>query len=313
MTKTELSTLWKSVNSQSHNNVGRRIDPTHPLSFFVSYDEDGNMQIMLISTYLPQMPLSSKQIKVRANERTDHKYAICLSLTDNSLKEMFISLCWDLVDCSYNIPDDKSGVIRVINRFKKWQKLFEQERGSGMSTNQVKGLIGELTVLKDICIPKYGTSASVEGWMGPLYSDRDFTLSDIWYEVKTVSLNKDTVIITSLDQLDISDEGMLIICRLERASDSEKNAVTLNSLVEEIEHIIGADQRILTIFNNRLTFCGYKKDAEASEEHYKSYGLEKYSVDDTFPRLRRSKLPKAITNGSFELSIPAISDWKTEQ
>ena len=312
MTKTELSSLWKSVNSHGHNNVGRRIDPAHPLSFFVSYDEDENMQIMLISPYLPQMPLSSKQIKVRANERADHKYAICLSLTDNSLKEMFIALCWDLVDCSYNIPDDKTGVVRVINRFKKWQKLFEKERSNGMNANQVKGLIGELTVLKDICIPKYGAAASVEGWMGPLYSDRDFTLSDVWYEVKTVSLSKDTITISSLDQLDISDDGLLIICRIERASESENGAFTLNTLIEEIERIIAADQRILTVFSNRLTFCGYNKDEETSKDFYKSYELEKYTVNTSFPRLRRSELPNSITNGSFELSIPAIKNWRTD-
>lgn len=311
MTKIELLSLWNSINPQRQNNVGRRIDPAHPLSFFVSYDEDENMQIMLISSYLPKMPLSSKQIKVRANERADHKYAICFSLTDSTLKEMFISLCWDLVDCSYNSSDETTGVKKVINRFQKWQRLFEKERSEGMSQNQVKGLIGELLVLKDICIPKYGISKSIEGWMGPLYSDRDFTFSDLWYEVKTISLSKSTINITSLDQLDTSDDGFIVICRVERASESE-DSFTLNKLVEEIEQIIGSDQRTITIWENRLAFCGYKRDDEVSEEYYKFCKLDKYSVNDSFPRLRRSQLQNAIIQGSYELSIPAIYDWKAD-
>ena len=53
ITRTELSHLWSEIKPQSGKNVGRRADPSHPLDFFITYDEKPNMQLMLLSDFQP--------------------------------------------------------------------------------------------------------------------------------------------------------------------------------------------------------------------------------------------------------------------
>ena len=57
----ELSDAWKEIIPQAGQSVGRRADKNHPLDFFITYDENRNMQMMLISEFLPTIPPSSQQ------------------------------------------------------------------------------------------------------------------------------------------------------------------------------------------------------------------------------------------------------------
>ena len=46
----ELSDAWKEIIPQAGQSVGRRADKNHPLDFFITYDENQNMQMMLCGT-----------------------------------------------------------------------------------------------------------------------------------------------------------------------------------------------------------------------------------------------------------------------
>lgn len=309
MTTNEILSLWNSIGSNRGSTTGRRIDPEHPLAFFASYDEEDRMQLLLVTETVPDLPSSSKQIIVRANLRTDNKYAVCFSLTDASLKELFISLTWDMMNCTYDTANNAYGVKKAVERFKKWQKLFAASKDK-MSSAQVKGLIGELLVLRDICIAKYGAEKAVEGWVGPLSADQDFQYEDMWYESKAVSASKDKVTISSFEQLDTTAPGVLAICRIETASSLERCGFTLKSLINSVDDMISANVHLKSLFHMRLTLYGYNEADDNSDECYKLMGLETYNVDDAFPRIARSSINAAVCGGSYELSIPAIQDWR---
>ena len=110
ISRNELDNVWAMIIPQAGQSVGRRADPAHPLDFFVSYDENNNMQFMLISDYQPNLPDSSKQIQIRGNKRADGKYAMCFSLSDEKLRDQFVSLCWDIMDCTKNIQNKKVNI-----------------------------------------------------------------------------------------------------------------------------------------------------------------------------------------------------------
>lgn len=310
MTTNEISALWASINSISGITTGRRIDPEHPLDFFASYDEDDRMQLLLLTDTVPELPSSSKQIVVRANIRNDNKYAVCFSLTDPSLKDLFVSLTWDMMNCTYDAANSFSGVKKAVERFKKWQKMFAVSKDK-MSSSQVKGLIGELLVLKGICIGKYGTEEAVAGWIGPLSSDQDFIYEDTWYESKAVSLSKDKVGISSFEQLDTDKHGVLVISRIEPASSLEQDSFTLKELINSIYEIIGDNIHLKSLFHMRLTLYGYN-ESDDYDESYKQMAFEMYKVDDEFPRIARRKIDSAICGGNYELSISAIQDWRIQ-
>ena len=313
ITRTELSHLWSEIKPQSGKNVGRRADPSHPLDFFITYDEKPNMQLMLLSDFQPNLPNSSNQLFVRGNKRTDCKYAICFSLKDNDLKVQYVSLCWDIIDCTFKVENQKIGVKSAIKRFVLWQKLLAESREKKLSETAAKGLIGELYVLKNICIKQYGLSKAIAGWIGPLLSDRDFEYEDKWLESKFVSLSKDNVKISSLDQLDTEKEGYLILCRAEKTSLTDERGITLNSLIQSVLDMIENDENTSTLFRNRIILAGWSAEEEQAKQPYIIHRLECYCVkDNSFPRIRRSQIHSEIVNGEYALSIPALKPWMVE-
>lgn len=309
ITITDLSNAWAAIVPQVGQNIGRRADDSHPLDFFISYDENHNMQMILASDCLPIVPASSIQIAVRANPRHDGKYALCFSLSDESLKEQFVSLCWDMMDCTYNISNKANGVKKAIKRFCMWQKLFAEPKNKKMSDDEVKGLIGELCVLKQIVLPNYSEYIALSGWIGPLGADRDFEMSETWCEVKTVSLSKDTVSISSLDQLDINTDGELCIVRIEKSSPDTTGSFSLNMLIKEIRADL-EDWDSCAIFDARIAAAKYSSSDPRSDDVYMLHQIEIYKIDQDFPRIRRSQLPIGIVNAKYELSIPGIQNWR---
>lgn len=308
----KIKAVWSAITPQPGNSIARRADPTHPLDLFIGFDEKACMQMMLLTDVAAELPGSSQQVAVACNQRSDGQFAICFTLTNPALRETFVSLCWDIMESSRYAPDKRRGIQLVIKCFSMWQLLFASERRSRMSDLVVRGLIGELYVLKTFCVPAYGSAHSVTGWIGPLHADRDFEYENKWIEVKTAPLNKDSISISSFDQLDIDKPGDLIICRLENASASDPQAITLNSLVHTIDALLREDDYALSLFHVRLTLNGYKDSDESADGAYTVHSLEVYRVDDDFPRVRRCQIPEAIAGGEYILSIPAIQAWRAE-
>lgn len=312
ITMEKINSMWSAIVPQKGSTIARRADPAHPLDFFIGYDENGYMQLMLISDEEPKLPDSSQQVLVRRNQRTDGQYAICFSLINTSLREIFVSLCWDIMESTYGASNKKDGAASAIRRFGMWQVLLAKGTESKMSDLAVRGLIGELSVLKNFGIPRYGKSHAVTGWIGPLRADRDFEYEDTWFEVKAASLSKESIIVSSLDQLDIDRPGNLIVCRLEKTSEADPNALTLNTLVKAIEEDLGEDEYALSTLHVRLTLSGYDETDERIDDPFVVNSFEVYRVEDDFPRIRRSQLHSAIGSGEYALNISALQPWRTK-
>lgn len=309
ITMSELSDAWKAIIPQNGQSVGRRADEDHPLDFFITYDENSNMQMMLISSILPVVPPSSQQMSVRANFRHDGKYALCFSLIDGSLREQFVSLCWDIMHCTVNALNDASGVKAAVKRFCMWQKLFAEEKNKKLSAAEIRGLIGELCTLKQIILTHYSSQVSAAGWIGPIGADRDFEFSDTWFESKAVSLSKDVVTISSADQLDTNIDGELLVLRIEKASPNTPGCFNLNSLVDEVRSRM-QDTEARIIFESRLSSSKYDSADPQANEPYILHKIERYHVSEDFPRIRRSNLPTAISNCTYTLNISALQKWR---
>lgn len=309
MTMESIKLTWASITPQKGQVIARRADPTHPLDFFIGYDEDGAMQLTLVTDVLPDLPPSSQQVQVRPINRKDGKQAVCFSLVNSSLKDTFISLCWDIIDSSRTAENKTVGVEQAVRRFAKWLILLAKGKNAKLSDSAAKGLLGELSVLRDLCIPIYGGAHAVTGWIGPLHADRDFEYEDTWYEVKALSSGSDTVSISSFDQLDIDEPGTLAIVRIDKTADSDSDAISLKSVISDIDTLLAEDSNALSTFHVRLVLCGYSESEEPAEVKYHLYGYEKYKVLDNFPRIRSSMLPKGIEKGEYTLNIPQLAAW----
>ena len=305
----KIDSKWKNIVPNANQPVARRVDAEHPLDFFIGYDQDGRMQLSLHARKLPDLPKSVQQVSVTAYQRKDGKYAICLTLENDQFREYFVSLCWDIIFNTYNVTNNSNGIETAVRRFGMWLIFLADHASKKMSDASIKGLIGELLVMKDICIPVYGVEHAINGWVGPLFADRDFEYEDNWFEVKTLSAEKDSVIISSFDQLDTPQSGTLVICRMDRTNADNANAVSLNKAIDNIVELI-QDEDVASMFRVRLNLTGYDAEDSRADDLFSMIGFEKYLVVEGFPRIQKSTLPSAITKGKYTIDISEIQPWR---
>ena len=54
-----IDTTWAAIVPQKGKSVVRRVDPSHPVDFFIGYDENGAMQMVLLAEkgVIPSSPM----------------------------------------------------------------------------------------------------------------------------------------------------------------------------------------------------------------------------------------------------------------
>ena len=181
-----------------------------------------------------------------------------------------------------------------------------------MGSELIKGLIGELLFLKNFMFDEYGTSESIEAWTGPLGNPKDYLINDTWYEVKTVNESKQSIRISSLEQLDSELLGYLVVIKLESTSNQVNNHINLNSLIGYIAGFI-EDAEDLEKFIRKLNNLGYQFDIEYNEYCYVYKRTVFYKVDLEFPVIKRKSLSNSIIRVSYELALVDIQAERTEK
>ena len=297
----------KGVESRTY----QRIDPSYRVNIFVGYNDDGRMSMVITEQGKPEKVKSSKYIDVRMLRRVDGKIALSFDLLDSSFEPMFVFFCRDMISICEQAGKELA-IPNAVLRWQYWREMFGRSRQDLLSQMEIKGLIGELLVLRDFMIPKFGTANAVQSWMGPLLGHKDFEIDDTWYEVKAVSQGAVQVSISSVEQLESDVFGHLMIVRLEETNGSNSRAVTLNSIVIELSDIIGEDPFLLDIFRDRLNSAGYNGESEYDNFCFAFSGLEKYRVDDSFPRIRRENLHSSIGNAQYTILLNGISDFRED-
>lgn len=303
---------WNGINAFNSSNAMMRIDAQHPLDFFVGMDNENQLQLMLLSSFEPQLIPRSRAINVTIGKRHDNRWAVCFILNEMSVKEQFINLCWDLFESSKNFRKTKDDINCVLARFIKWQRLMEMGRNGLLPLSSIKGLLGELLFLEKYALAKHDIYTAIRGWTGPEKTDRDFVFNEKWFEVKSIDPGASEVSISSIEQLDIDYEGSLVVFLLEKTSPTENGSVTLTTQVDRIRDLIKESPVALKIFEDKLLDFGYIDRKEYSDIAYALRGSRWFIVNDSFPRLRRNSMPPQIQKAAYTLSIAGISKWEVQ-
>ena len=292
-----------------HDNSWRRIDENHPLDIFIGKDEKGRYAFEYMGNFIINKKIhSSKLIEVAHYIQKDGRLSLVLSLTDNNCLRQFCAFCNDIVDCTMSMShNDKSGYETICNLFFTWQKMFSTQSAL-LSENEIKGLIGELLFLQVVLIPIYGVSSSLSAWTGPDAAKKDFSINETWYEIKAIDNAKNSVMISSLEQLDSDVVGQLVIYRLEKMA-SEFKGISINKLIESLMSIITSlpDK---DLFAEKLRGAKYSYESQYDSYVYVVKDVERFMISDNFPRLERKKLHKAINAATYELTISELLDYK---
>lgn len=299
----EIEEIWKRASQ--HDTGFLLADPTHPIEFHIGF-ENGQKCIMAINTGKLDNIYSSKAINAK-NIITGSKYSLMLILNYDVFDEIFTKLCWDLIEytrCS------STPIIDLVNRFSNWQELLQKIPEGLLSTTQQKGLIGELLYLEKL-IDEIGVDDALHSWVGPEGADQDFLTDEYWAEIKSTTSSSDSILISSLQQLDRDDNGYLVVFFIDKTSSS---GLSTFSLSDVFSRIMGKIDTILNkdLFICKLTKVGfYKNDIEKYQNiRFLLSGEKTYLISNSFPKLTKNNVPIEVIEAKYGISLSAIDPYK---
>ena len=159
-----------------------------------------------------------------------------------------------------------------------------------------------------------GEADAVSAWVGPEGADQDFNFHNYWLEVKAVSIAADSVSISSIQQLDRNDYGILRVYFMDKTSSEGAQTV---SLPEKVSAIRGKIQsaRIADMFSCKLAKAGYfEKDVDHyNDSRYRMAELRNYSVVDGFPRLTKSNIPTGISQAKYSINLAIFESYRIQE
>ena len=287
-----------------------RIDDEHILDLHIGLDEKGRKSIELRSMFKPVKVTGTSAIDVTQYTKSEYN-TIRFSLKDDDMSGLFYKFCEDIIEQTKDLKNEKDGYKAITTRFFQWKKMFVLSKNTFLTEPEIMGMIGEILFLRGPLADEIGLSEALKSWSGQELTHKDFSCSDKWYEVKTISRGNTTVRISSLEQLDSDKNGELIVYSLEKMSPAY-NGISLNKLILETRQMfLSADDA--DTFLAKVAMQGYEYNNYYDEFVFEVSGLTRYKVTDQFPKLTHANVPKEITKANYDLALAEIMSFSTKE
>lgn len=308
--------LWKSIaegyiasaqelNAKLFSNIGKisiyaALDSSKKLHLIVSDISDSDFDKL----YVKGLQINKCKLVINDNQLKSYIDIFCDITVSDKLHTPFIAFCVDLIAA---IDKDQNNVYQAIRKlFYKWKYFWDNRSITEFSENWLKGLFGELIILKNII--NTVSKNAVLTWQGPYGKDVDFQGFNCGIEVKTTSTRPAIITVNNIKQLDNSNFDYLYLTVV--TLDNTKQGISINQIIDDIIQVLELnDQILLDAFYERLTSSGYYLyEKEKYEEYtYSLNSVEWYFVDDEFPALTFSKLKDLldyrITNIKYQIEM----------
>lgn len=313
MTRNEFEDLFEQFTSQF---IGKqkKLNVSSVLPVYYGLSTDGYRRLAFLSVARPPKIESTKILRVTQGKESDGVYWTCFDLLNDNAKIVYYSFCSNLVLSITNINIESQALSSLKTRFIIWKSLFKSEFPATISLDTLQGLYGELYFIKKYLLNKYECSKIIFGWSGPEAASKDFSMDDIWYEVKTIGSNVPTIKISSITQLTSDKPGYLIVIKTEQMS-SEYSAED-SSIVDLIDSIIKElnDEATESVFMSKILSYGQNLMDSFSNIRFNVNSMKIYGVIPGFPRITVDEVPyTGITNVSYEIALAALDPFLEEE
>ena len=287
-----------------------RIGENKHISLYIGRDNDARYSFDFRGNFNPSRIPSSDVIDV-GQYKNEKELTLRFSLDNGDLLEYFCIFCQDLLESTKAIIDDDTAYMTLRARYFSWRQLFKPDKGK-LTETEIMGLIGELMFLQSRLFVEKGIDKALESWTGIEKAHKDFSFDDVWYEIKTINFGKESVRISSIEQLDSDLDGHLAVYTLEKMSPNF-NGIKLNELVSGIiAQLDKATQKEL--FMDKLNIYGFDFSPEYDQWVFSLRDFSIYTVAiNTFPRISRTMIPDAVTKVTYELLLNEIQQYKELQ
>lgn len=313
--------LWKNLEAQSSDHVG----------FFKTRYSETSLAEVYLGIKVPEMyRLLILCVPGSEGRKFDFKYEfkgvkfeklidpqdsenilLCLKLVDFHLKDIFNTLCLDVIGSIIEEGDLVFIQQKFKSRLLKWQNLFDRYNSDGLTSEEQRGLYGELYFLREWLNRTTDCERVVNAWLGPEKELQDFQSNDWAVEVKTThGNNHQKVHIQSERQLDSSNLNYLYLYHI--SLDVRNNSgETLNQIVQSIRTALTPVQLGYSLFNFKLLKAGYF-DTHASLYQEKGYYIREdvfYNVVDKFPRIQENDLMNGVGDVKYSIIVSSLDNY----
>ncbi len=237
---------------------------------------------------------------------------ITFILLDNELDEVFALFIENIYESINDLETESMVINQIIDSIAKWKKLFDKIKSTLLTEEQQKGLIGELMFINESLEHGVQNETIIENWFGPDYYNKDFIINNKGFEIKTTTQDRPTIKISSEQQLDKQDLGILYLIQY-NLEETKSNGFTLPELINKVRVEFSANYILKSKFDEKLIQIGFNDDDSAKyETKYKLIKKNIYNVNDDFPKITKSTLPKGIFNSIYNIETLVLDKFKIE-
>ena len=312
---------WEKIEIPKEEFNARRVDSAHKLNLFWAKDVSGNF--LFVVDIESDSFLKNQIPEIAGIKITPYQYGKIIKLVFVLNKvsdwELFYSVCDDIIKTTEGITAKHAWDV-IRRRLIRWREFLKRSRSQILSEEKIKGLIGELIFLKNFSFVKFGISASLKNWTGPLGTPQDFVFPDCAVEVKCQAGTAFShITISSADQLVSPSPSLYIfVVTLTNAESETPNMVSLPLIIRQIEEIIDKnDPNVLETFKDLLLNVGYQETESYENYYYLLLDTRMYKVGDGFPRILPEQVPAGIDKISYRIDLSPckeflvdISSWR---
>lgn len=302
---------WRGIGTTAEHIVGMRAQDEHPLDVYWIKEPDGAPGLMFRSVDADRFPEKTPSLKGLSLQTTvtNAVNELRMMLKDPEAREVFLTLCTDVISYSGTGSSPSDATTRVFRRLQHWQSLMAYVRSRAMESHEVRGLIGELYVLEQLSIA-LGFDVALRAWVAPDDQPQDFACEDRLIEVKTrASGSRQTVRISSLQQLEPAQLPLYLVA-VEVVPSSGVDARTLNEYCSRLLEEVGAvSAKLMEKLEVALLRRGYVRMDEYDDDAYCIAGVSAYECRSGFPRITKSEVDARIVEAQYVLDLSLLGEY----
>ncbi|MES2275440.1 MAG: PD-(D/E)XK motif protein [Bacteroidota bacterium] len=309
-----LKSIWEEHLTGREKYYKSRLDIAGPFVVYAATNQITGKRLFILEIEKATSSQLLKNIQFRGLviqilEFETHK-ELTILLLDNSLEDIFISFIENILEEITSSVNDDEALARISAIIARWKKLFDKAATAGLTPEQQKGMLGELLLFSSLLSESYPARKILEAWAGPMHADKDFLFGAVGIEVKLTSSKYPSIKITNERQLEnLTLETLYLFLFI--VEEVKQNGITLPGLISDISDKIRADAEALKTFETRLAQAGYNGDEEDYYgQQYFVKAINKYDVNENFPRLITSDLEPGIYNVSYSIELSACEGQK---
>jgi putative PD-(D/E)XK family protein DUF4420 len=313
---------WSQLESDwhAHGVTVRRVYPqsSHEIFIGVRHPDGARMLKVAVGTHaaaqvirqLHELP-RTRGLEMQFARLDNDKRELQVMLTDPSMREVFSPLASDIAETAKAESDDAEAVLAAVGRFNHWRQMLERLAESGLSAQARRGLVGELSFLREYLLDAMPAAAAVRSWTGPTGAHQDFQFVDVAVEVKTSSGKEpQTIVISSERELDDTGVAQLVLAHFSLDERRGGSGESLNAIVDSLHDTMN-DAAARNNLNDWLVRVGYLEQQRGlyDEPRYTIRKRRFWRVTGEFPRITESDLRPGVGDCQYRISTTGLDAY----